>query len=224
MLFLPFPMLISRCFFFLLHYIVCFSFKFVRYSRKDKFDILSPHFETSKDDIFGAEFRLPELVSEAKQSDTIDSDLGYQEQLYWKGKAYVKKNIVQQKSAKNKEEYETLRQSFLFDSIYVSLLGLCVAWLFGTYKDAFSYGVGSILGAAYAILLSKYVRSIGTGAGGADGAARFAPVFLLVILYSKNKDSISIIPEIIGFFSYQLGSLLQIFNSNAYGSEDEENN
>ena len=41
------------------------------------------------------------------------------------------------------------------------------------------------------------------------------------MLYSKNKETIAIIPEIIGFFSYQLGSFLQMFNTNAYGDDDE---
>eukprot|EP01041_Mallomonas_annulata_P013497 gene13497-28627_t len=165
--------------------------------------------DLQSDAIFGAEFRK-----------NTEKPLAYEEQIYWKGKAYVKKAVAPEKVFKSKDEYERLRVTFLFDSVYVSLLGLCLAWFFGTYKDAFSYGVGSLLGLGYAILLGRYVQSIGTGSGGVGGPARFAPVFLLVLLYSKNKETISIIPEIIGFFSYQLGSLLQIFNTNAYGEDD----
>ena len=71
------------------------------------------------------------------------------------------------------------------------------------------------------LLSGRYVESIGKSSVGGGGPARFAPVFLLILLYSKNKETIAIIPEIIGFFSYQLGSFLQIFNKNAYDEENE---
>mmetsp|Transcript_18181 Transcript_18181/g.18231 ORF Transcript_18181/g.18231 Transcript_18181/m.18231 type:complete len:232 (-) Transcript_18181:238-933(-) len=178
------------------------------------------YFSAENDDIFGAEFR-PALSEKSIDEPTEARE--YQQQLYWKGRSYVKKAVAPERAYQSKEEFEKLRLTFVFDSIYISLLGLCVAWTVGSYKDAISYGIGSILGAAYAVLLGRYVQTIGTGAGGASGGARFAPVILLVLLYSKNKDIISIIPEIIGFFSFQLGSFLQIFNTDAYGESETEN-
>jgi hypothetical protein len=46
-------------------------------------------------------------------------------------------------------------------------------------------------------------------------------VVLLILLYSKNKEYISIVPEILGFFTFQVASLLQIFNQDAYGESGE---
>ena len=54
------------------------------------------------------------------------------------------------------------------------------------------------------------------------GNIRFLPVILLILVYSKNKDTVHIIPELIGFFTYQLGSLLQIFNEDLYQEQEEE--
>ena len=39
--------------------------------------------------------------------------------------------------------------SLLGDSIFVSLIGLCLVWCCGTYKDATSYGIGAILGSTF---------------------------------------------------------------------------
>jgi hypothetical protein len=82
-----------------------------------------------------------------------------------------------------------------------------------------------MLGLMYAALLGRYVESIGSdgrsGGGGGAGSARFAPVILLIAIYGKNKETVSIIPELLGFFGYQLGSFLQIFNENLYGDAEE---
>lgn len=164
-------------------------------------------------DIFGSEFRGKQQPTQVQQATKIE------ERLYWKGKSYTKKATVSS-IYKSTEEFDNLRTTFLVDSVFISIVGLTVAWYFGTYKDAFSYGVGSILGLGYALLLGRYVQSIGKGGDG-GASARFAPVILLVLLYAKNKETISFIPEFIGFSSYQLGSLLQIFNSNPYGDEND---
>jgi hypothetical protein len=70
--------------------------------------------------------------------------------------------------------------------------------------------------------LGKYVEKIGTAQKNrVVDTLRFAPVILIVALYGKFKMIISIIPELMGFFtSYQLASLLQIFNDNLYNVDD----
>ena len=96
-------------------------------------------------EIFGAEFR-----------DKKGEKVAYEEeQLYWKGKAYIKRNVNKDKIFKSKEEFNKLRISFILDSVFVSLLGLCAMWMFGSYKDAVSYGSGATLGLGYAILLGN---------------------------------------------------------------------
>ena len=165
------------------------------------------------DDVFGAEFRVPEKGQEEE------------EKVYWRGKTKYKM-IAPEKREKIMEGYDNLRVTFLLDNLFVSAIGLCLVWSFGTYKDAFSYGVGSLLGTGYAALLARYVENLGSngqgGVTGGGGGARFAPVVLLILLYAKNKEVISIIPELLGFFTFQIASLLQIFNDDPYLEGKEE--
>lgn len=138
---------------------------------------------------------------------------------YWKGKPY--RQIQSKDRGRVMKGYDQLRSTFLLDSIFVCCLGLSATWYFGTLKDVTSFGIGSVLGLAYAVLLGRYVESVGGKGGGGAGAARFAPVILLVALYGKYRTQISIIPELLGFFCYQAASLLQIWNESAYQEEEE---
>jgi hypothetical protein len=167
--------------------------------------------ETNIDDIFGSEFKLVATTDQDEKDTT-----------YWRGNRQY--TVLSPKGReKAMDGYNNLRLTFLLDNLFISALGLCLIWGFGTFKDSFSYGIGSSLGLGYATLLSRYVESLGEGGGGGGGgAARFAPVLLLILLYSKNKEYISIIPEILGFFTFQIASLLQIFNEDAYGEENEK--
>ena len=170
----------------------------------------SPTDDKINDDIFGAEF---------SNGNTGKAE---EEKTYWRGN--IQYTVISpEKRVKVMKEFDNLRITFLLDNLFISALGLCLLWSFGTFKDAFSYGVGSFLGLGYAALLARYVESIGNkqGGGAGGGAARFAPVVLLILLYSKNKEYISIVPEILGFFTFQVASLLQIFNQDAYGESGE---
>lgn len=160
------------------------------------------------DGIFGAEFTVVEKVPQ-------------EEKTFWRGNIQYTE-ITPEKRGKVMEGYDNLRVTFLLDNLFISALGLCLLWSFGTFKDAFSYSIGSVLGLGYAALLARYVESLGSksGGGAGGGAARFAPVVLLILLYSKNKEYISIVPEIMGFFTFQVASLLQIFNEDAYGESE----
>ena len=157
------------------------------------------------DEIFGSEFNGKE-----------DEFQPYN----WRGKTY--KALPPEKREKVMKGYDNIRISLVLDSLFVSAIGLSIVWYFGTYKDGFSYEIGALLGAGYTLLLGRYVESIGGGGRNVAGSLRFAPVILLVLLYSKNKGTIQIIPEVLGFFSFQLSSLLQIFNEGAY-TEDNSN-
>jgi len=162
-------------------------------------------------DVFGAEFNQPSWVS--------DEGTEYRD---YKGR--VTRTITPEKREKAMRGYDRLRLAFIVDSIFVSLLGLCGVWYFGTYQDATSYIIGAALGIAYSILLSKFVEGIGneTRRTSQLGGLRFAPALLLVLLYAKNKGAISFIPEFVGFFTFQLGSLLQAFNTDPYGDGVED--
>ena len=158
------------------------------------------------DEVFGSEFK-------AKETYLVKDKIGYKE--------VSKVTIESEKRIDIMKGYDNMRISFVADSIFVAMIGLCLTWGFGTYKDAVSFAVGSLLGGAYAILLGSFVEKIGSNEKNTSGNLRFAPVILLIAIYSKNKDSISIIPELLGFFSYQVGSLLQIFNEDAYSKTDK---
>jgi len=118
-------------------------------------------------------------------------------------------------------DYAQLRSTFLADSLFVSALGFSLAWYFGSFKDASSFAIGSALGICYSILLGRYVEKIGTSQKNRTvDALRFAPVIILVALYGKFKLYVAIIPELMGFAtSYQIATLLQIFNQNLYKSD-----
>ena len=158
------------------------------------------------DTIFGAEFKEEDkgILILTKNKD----GLGYKEEKL--------KQIDPLRRQKVMTGYDNMRSSFVVDSIFVSLLGLCATWSFGTYRDAISYGIGALLGGAYAVLLGSFVEKVGSEEKNTSGNLRFAPVILLIAVYSKNKEYVSILPELLGFFSYQIGSLLQIFNKGAY--------
>ena len=157
------------------------------------------------EDVFGKEFEAVVAVRES---------------VYWKGKRIAVLPRSDTTRAKETDKFNRVRTTLILDSFFVSALGFCLTWYFGSLIDSFSYGVGSLLGLGYANLLSKYVESIGTQEKSLGGNARFLPVILLILVYAKNKETVHIIPELIGFFSYQVGSLLQIFNTDLYEEED----
>ena len=156
------------------------------------------------EDIFGKEF---ESLSDLRTS------------VYWKGKQIAVLPRSETSKARQSETFNRVRATLILDSLFVSTLGLCLTWYFGTLADSFSYAIGSLLGLGYANLLSKYVESIGSPEKSMGGNARFLPVILLILVYAKNKETVHIIPELLGFFSYQIGSFLQMFNANLYDED-----
>lgn len=97
----------------------------------------------------------------------------------------------------------------------MGLLGTSGAWCVSL-KAASSFGVGSALGTAYLVLLSRFVESLGKedsggggrGGGGGGGPARLALAGLLVLLVAKNKETLDLVPALGGFLAYQVGCLL----------------
>jgi hypothetical protein len=120
--------------------------------------------------------------------------------------------------------YERMRSQYLADSALIAVIGFSFVWFFGSLQDSLSYGLGSVLGLCYSVLLGKYVERLGTNRENkAVDNIRFAPVIILVILYAKYKTLFAIIPELIGFvLSYQVAGFLQMFNEDPYGEMIEE--
>ena len=198
---------------------------------------------SSDDDIFGSEFRGSSTSSPLTSSDTSISsssststtsspplsaardpeDVSFYLRKNRDGIGYkteMKRKLKPEERAQIMRGYDQMRASFIEDSIFVSVIGLSVVLWFGTFKDAISFGIGAILGGFYAVLLSSYVEKLGNNERNTTGNLRFAPVILLIAIYSRNKDVVNIIPELLGFSCYQIGSLLQAFNENAYGHDE----
>ncbi|CAM9507561.1 unnamed protein product [Choristocarpus tenellus] len=110
--------------------------------------------------------------------------------------------------------YQKRKFRLIGDHVFFGLLGTSAAWAF-SFKAACSYGLGSALGGLYIILLSRYVESLGndggTGGGGGGGSARLGLAGILVLLCSKNKEYLDILPSLAGFLMYQVASLTQAF-------------
>jgi hypothetical protein len=135
-----------------------------------------------------------------------------------------KVNAEAEARRKSMQQFQSLRETFMWDSIFACFLGVSIVWYFGALKDVYSYCFGSILGLSYAFLMSKYVETLGpNGAqrgGSGGGSLRFVPVILLIVVFGKYKDSISLLPELLGFFTYKVSSVLQIFNEDAYNRKE----
>lgn len=132
------------------------------------------------------------------------------------------KIISPDKRDESMQPFYNLRLTLLTDNIFIYSIGICLVWYFGTFKDVYSYSVGGLLGIVYSVLLGRYVEGIGGGGNtGGGGSARFLPVILLILIYGKFKDQSSIIPELLGFFSYKVAPVLQIFNDENYDDKPE---
>jgi hypothetical protein len=121
---------------------------------------------------------------------------------------------------KFREQVETFtkrRNYLLGDTAYLSILIFAVLWSFAnTIFTPISFAFGSLCGIAYSYGLSKYVETIGgsygdeSPEGAGVGQARFAFLFLMMIIIGKYRSvGLQEIPSILGFFTYQIATLLQ---------------
>ena len=117
---------------------------------------------------------------------------------------FAKMQAIREASA---DEFNAERNELIADHAFLSLLGACLVWAVGDVFATFSYAVGAVLGGMYLVLLAKFVANLESGGG--DSQGRFAIVFLLILLGGKNKEVLSIIPLVAGFFTYQLAALAQ---------------
>ena len=168
--------------------------------------------DTKLNDIFESQFVA------SKTRDEV-----YGRAQYWNGKPYNKVTVGDTDRNEVMKDFDRARVVFLTDSIFVIAVGFALVWGLGTLKDVKSYGLGSVLGLMYALLLGRYVENLGSegGAGTGGGSARFAPVILLIATYGKFKSELNLIPELLGFFTYQISSFLQAFNEDLYGDNPE---
>lgn len=102
------------------------------------------------------------------------------------------------------------------DHALIAVFGFSLAWRLFPLSVASSYTVGALFGAAYLVLLARYVESVGKQSfesirSAGVSQARFALIGVLVLIAGKNREVIDFLPLMLGFFSYQLAILVQAF-------------
>lgn len=122
--------------------------------------------------------------------------------------------------------YEKRKWRLIGDNVFLGLLGSSGAWCVSI-KTACSFGLGSALGTAYLVLLSRFVENIGKddsngggrAGGGGGGPARLALAGLLVLLVAKNKEIFDMIPAVAGFLAYQVSTSIRrrMYRIRAFG-------
>lgn len=156
------------------------------------------------------------LRSSSKDGDDDDDD-------FWKKQqelvGSMTENIETSIKEENREKFNKRSDSLVGDTLYFQFVTFSALWLcFDNPFCAFSYFFGASFGTLYILGLGKYVATIGgtiddaalDTPGSGLGQARFAFLILLVVLVGKLQVyGILAIPAILGFFTYQLGSLSQ---------------
>ncbi len=164
----------------------------------------------------------PIFKSQFKATKTRDEVYGSAQ--YWNGRPYDKLTVGETDRNEVMRDFDKARFVFLIDSIFVIAVGFSLVWGFGTLKDVKSYCLGSVLGLMYALLLGRFVENLGSEVGGGTGggSARFAPVIILIAAYGKFRNELNLVPELLGFFTYQVSSFLQAFNEDLYANDRKE--
>jgi len=141
---------------------------------------------------------------------------------FWEQQKQIAQEIEDNETKSVREEennkFAARRTALLVDTAFFSAIIFAFCWvLFDDPFFAFSYVFGASFGLAYTYGLGKFVETIGgsiddvdTVKGSGVGQARFAFLIMLFILVGKFRVyGLLEIPSIIGFFTYQLGSLSQ---------------
>lgn len=120
-------------------------------------------------------------------------------------------------------QYTVTRNRLLSDTVFLGVLGVCGTWGLGTFKDVQSFAVGVVGSLAYVYLLSRSVdrmadaaKQSGMSGGDALQPARIAILVLLVIASAKNREYLSVLPVLLGFFIYKVATLVPLLTGEAF--------
>ena len=158
--------------------------------------------------------RLSALADDQNENDGSSDIWSQQKQLLSDFNAQQASSLKAEQSAK----FQKRQLALVGDTAFFSAMIFCALWLVCDNPFvSISYSLGAILGLAYSYGLGKYVETIGAsiddegiGQGAGIGNARFAFLILLFIFVGKFKSvGLLEIPAIMGFFTYQIGSLSQ---------------
>lgn len=162
-----------------------------------------------------------DLIKEAQQS--ILRPEGGRSPKVSENKASVAASELASDEPADMSGYVQIRNRLLVDTITVALLGASAFWMFGTIRATASFGVGALGSVAFVILLSRSVdklaeaaRTNGVQAGDPLQPARIGIIVFLVLASAKNRNTLDVLPVLLGFFSYKVASLLPLFTGEAF--------
>lgn len=120
-------------------------------------------------------------------------------------------------------QYKRLRNQLLGNTLFLGAIGLCVAWSFGSMKEVESFAVGLLGSVCYVYLLSRSVdrladaaRETGRQSWDSLQAARIAILVLLVVGSARNADKLSVVPVLLGFFTYKVATVTPLLTGEAF--------
>lgn len=163
----------------------------------------------------------PAVAFSQRQDDSSRLNMAEGDDFWSQQKALLEEMTQKEEKIERSEQsvkFAARQAGLVGDTAFFSAMIFSILW--GTCVNPFvpiSYSLGAVLGLAYCYGLGRSVETVGASiddAGAVQGAgvgsARFAFLILLLVVVGKFRSAGLIeIPAILGFFTYQLGSLSQ---------------
>jgi hypothetical protein len=124
----------------------------------------------------------------------------------------AKREKSNEKNARSLELYGLQKAQWLSDHALVSLLGVAVAWNFGTPMTSASFAFGAFIGGFYVFLKQREVDSLApkTVADARQGPPALLMPAIMMLAVAKNPDYLSLIPTLLGFFMQKVSAVGQL--------------
>ena len=149
-----------------------------------------------------------------------------------KGKKGQTEETIERDKAASAQAYGRMKAELLLSTVATAVLGGWTCYQAYGRDVAVSWGIGALASVLYVRLLSRSVDAVasedaGEQVGGAASQPRILIPIVLVIFASKYHDKfqgtygidVNILALIAGFFSYKVGSFLQVAGALVAGEE-----
>lgn len=166
-------------------------------------------------------FQRPAVAFSQRQEHSSQLKMAEGDDFWNQQKALLEEMTQKEEKTERREQnvkFAARQAGLVGDTAFFIAMIFSILW--GTCVNPFvpiSYSLGAVLGLAYCYGLGRSVETVGAsiddeGAvqGAGVGSARFAFLIVLLLFVGKFRSAGLIeIPAILGFFTYQLGSLSQ---------------